>query len=360
MRTPLLTLLLATAGCTAAAEPRPEPGPEPLPVETLEVRPDDGYAVRRRFTGVVRSRRASELAFERPGVLVDIRVDEGDAVDPGQLIARLDTSQLKARRRELVAALREAEAQVELSDVTAARLEELAEAQFTSRQAHDEARFGLAARRASADRLRAAIEAIDVDLRKSRLIAPFRGAVARRLVDEGEVVTAGTPVLRLLDRGRPEAVVGVPARLAADLTVGSVHSLQREGRRLEGLLTAIVDDVDPSTRTRALVFELEANAGVTDGELVELELTRRVPARGFWIPLDALTEGLRGSWTVYAVSPELRVVSAAVEVLHLDDERVFVRGTLEPGDAVLVSGLHRVVPGQPVAVVAPASEESPR
>ena len=56
----------------------------------------------------------------------------------------------------------------------------------------------------------------------------------------------------------------------------------------------------------------------------------------------------RGSWTVYTVDDQSRIAREAIEVIYTERNRVFVRGTLEPGDRVVVSGLHRVVPGQAV------------
>ena len=351
---------LWTGGLAACAEDAPAaPPPAPRPVATTTLEPERSYAVHRRFTGVVRSRRSSELGFERGGLVTRVRVEEGDVVAPGQLVAELDTAQLAVRRRELTAQLREVEAQVELSRITSKRIGELAEAEYTSRQARDEAAFGLRSREAGADRLRAAIAAVDVDLRKSRLKAPFGGTIARRLIDEGEVVAAGRPVLRYLETGAAEAAVGVPVGLAGQLRAGSKHTLRVGGRALKAELTAITDDVDPATRTRTVVFELPAGAHVTDGQVAELELVRDVATDGFWVPIDAITEGLRGMWTAYSIDAEGRARREAIEVLHTDGDRVFVRGTLEPGERIVASGLHAVVPGQAVAVADAAEEVDP-
>jgi RND family efflux transporter MFP subunit len=339
---------LATAACAGDA-PAAQP-PAPRAVATIRLEPQTRYEVRRRFTGVVRSRRASELGFERGGLVTEVHVDEGDVVEPGQTIAALDTEQLAMRRRELVAQLREVEARVELSRITSKRIGELAKAEYTSRQARDEAAFGLQSKEAAADRLRAAVAAVDVALRKSRLKAPFGGTIARRLVDEGEVVAAGRPILRYLETDAPEAAIGVPVGLAGALASGSKHALRIDDRAFEAVLTAITDDVDPATRTRTVIFELPGGARVTDGQVAELELVRVIAADGFWLPLDAITEGLRGMWTAYSIDAEGRAHREAVEVLHTEGDRVFVRGTLDPGERVVASGLHAVVPGQTVAV----------
>lgn len=341
------------AACVEPADPggaQADPAPV-VAVETLTAAPAPGYAVRRRFTGIVRSRRTSELGFERGGLVTRVHVDEGDRVAPGQPLAELDTAQLRVRRRELAAQLREVEAQVELSQVTARRITELADQEFTSQQSRDEAALGLRSTEAAADRLRAALAALDLGLRKSRLSAPFGGTIARRLVDEGEVVAAGRPILRYLEAAGAEAAVGLPIDVAGELHGGSQHRLRIGDQQLDAELTALTDDVDPATRTRTAVFALPEDATVTDGQVVQLELVREIEAPGFWLPLGALTEGLRGLWTSYTIDADGRARRETVEVLHSDGDRAFVRGTLEPGERVIASGLHKVVPGQRVAAL---------
>ncbi|MEM7139094.1 MAG: efflux RND transporter periplasmic adaptor subunit [Myxococcota bacterium] len=337
----------------------------PLRVETLRVEPLEDYEVRRVFSGIVRSRRASRLGFERGGLVSKVLVDEGDQVEEGQLIARLDTAQLRAARKRIIAALAEAQAGVGISTLTADRLSQLADEEFISRQSADEAKFGLEAANAKKLELQAALAQVDVDLRKSRLLAPFSGIVSARMVDEGTVVAAGTPVVRFRESDQKEAVVGVPTFVA--IPVGTEQELELGGTVVRASVTAIVDDVDARTRTVTVIVALPDDVPAADGEMVRLVHRRRVDGSGFWIPTTAMTEGFRGTWTVYSIKPEGEdqvVAREAVEVLHTETDRVFVRGTLEPGDRIIATGLHRVVPGQRVLVAersadAPQGEASP-
>ena len=70
---------------------------------------------------------------------------------------------------------------------------------------------------AAIDRVAAQISEIDIDIRKSQLKAPFDGRISRRVIDEGAVVAAGTPIVTLLESGRRQVRVGVPPRIAASL-----------------------------------------------------------------------------------------------------------------------------------------------
>ena len=318
---------------------------EGLVVEALPIERLDSYEVRRLFSGTVRSRRASHLGFERGGLVAQVLVDEGDVVSKGQVIARLDTAKLRAARKRVLAALDEAEAGVGISTLTANRLGELANDEFISRQSADEARFGLQAAEAKRRELEAARAQIDVDLRKSKLVAPFAGIVSARLVDEGTVVASGTPIIRFRESDQKEAVVGVPVSLK--VPVGSEQELILGAERLLAPVIARVDDVDAQTRTVTLIFALPDGLQAAEGEVIRLGYARTVPGSGFWVPSTALTQGLRGMWTVYSIK-EGQVAREAVEILHTETDRAFVRGTLEDGDLIVPTGLHRVVPGQHV------------
>ena len=84
--------------------------PSALPVATLTAKAQPGYEARRLFVGRLEPRRQSAVGFELGGLLRSVRVDEGDQVQAGELLALLDTARLRASRRELAAALDEAEA----------------------------------------------------------------------------------------------------------------------------------------------------------------------------------------------------------------------------------------------------------
>lgn len=349
----MLSVLALVLSACSRAESHAGAEPAPLLVETMQVEGLDQYEVRRIFSGTVRSGRASQLGFERPGMVAKVFVEEGDVVKEGQLIARLDTAQLRAARRRVSAGLKEAQAGVGISTLTADRLAHLADEQYISRQSADEARFGLQAAEAKRLELRAALAQIDVDLDKSKLVAPFSGIVSARLVDEGTVVAAGSPVVRFRESDQREAVIGLPRMVPIEL--GSVQELVLDGRSFEAPVTALVDDVDARTRTITVIVKLPAELRAADGQVIDLVHRRRIVDSGFWVPITALTEGLRGMWTVYSIDGDGDagvVRREAVEVLHAETERAFVRGTLETSDEIIAHGLQRVVPGQRVSTVA--------
>lgn len=351
----LAVVVLVSAWALEPAASAQEPSANALPVEVTTVRIEPSSKSVAWYAGTVRSGRASRLGFERGGLVQAVLVEEGDRLSASQPIARLDVKKLRVARRRLQAALARARAQRGLSRLTAERLGGLAEASFMSEQKADEARFGRDAADATVDELEASLAQIDTDLGKSVLRAPFAGVVIHRLVDEGSVVGAGTPVVEVQASEAKEAFVGVPVSALPVLKSAKEHQVRIGSTTVTGRVLGLVDDVDPRTRTVGVVIGLPEAIDPPEGQVARLGLEKTVAGRGAWLPLTALTGGLRGLWTVYAVREAeggYVVQREAVEVLNLDANRAFVTGTLEDGDRVLASGLHRVVPGQIVRLAA--------
>ncbi|MEM1241895.1 MAG: efflux transporter periplasmic adaptor subunit, partial [Cyanobacteria bacterium P01_H01_bin.26] len=98
---------------------------------------------------------------------------------------------------------------------------------------------------------------------------------------------------------------------------------------------------------------LSPDAQPTIGATARLSLQDQQSETGYWLPTSALVAGERGLWSAYVLdAPEaaadnlFEVARREVEVLYTEADRAFVRGLLQPGDDVITSGTHRLVPGQ--------------
>lgn len=348
---------LMTAGITGlhhmANATAPVVAAPPVPVHAERVASVPGYTVREQFVGRLEPARQTRLGFERSGLVTQVLVEEGDLVRQGQLIARLDTAKLRAERGMLDARRRELEAQKALAELTVDRKKRLMDGGHGSIEQHDEARFGLARFVAAIENIDASIKSLDVDIDKSELLAPFTGRVGARLVDEGTVASPNLPVVDLLEAERRQVRIGVSVEASSKLTQDRTYSLSAAGRTYSAKLVMVRPDLSTSTRTVSAVFDVEGAVDLPFGEIMELALDRHVQAKGFWLPLSALVEGRKGLWTVYTVDVhdgERVVQHEAVEILHTERARAFVRGTLASGAQIVLNGTNRVVPGQLVAV----------
>jgi RND family efflux transporter MFP subunit len=322
---------------------------EPTPVATRALVRADGYEVERRFVGQVEAAASVVLSFELGGRLNALSVEEGQEVQAGAVLARLDTALLEAERARLEASLSATEAQAELAEIRLIRARALLAEGHVSQEALDQA---LATRNELAGRMLeigAAIDAVAINLEKSELRAPFDGRVGLRNVDGGETLAAGAPVLTLIETEAPEVRVGLPLSVNP-AALGEV-SIRIAGVDYPARLAQVRPDIDPVTRTRTALFTLLTDETPAFGQTATLSHSMRVPEEGTWVPIDALQEGVRGSWNILLVEAG-RVRIAMVEVLHADEVRAYVSGTFADGAQMIEAGAHRVVPGQTVRILA--------
>ncbi len=325
---------------------------EALLVETIRVERAAGYETREAHAGRVVSRRTSPLGFDAPGRVDEVRVQEGDAVDRGQVLATRETREMQAERRGLAARIDEMGARLNLAGRTTERRKKLHDGEHVAKEELDRAVFEQQALDAQLEAARAALEALDVRIEKAALRAPYSGRVVARHVDEGTVVAAGQPIVEIIEDGALEVRVGFPPATA--LVDGETYLVEIEGRLVEARLEAILPRVDPATRTLTAIFLLGPTAdGIASGEVARVRIPARVDVEGFWVPLSAIAESRRGLWAAYGVDDvdgELRVRRREIEVLHTEADRAYVSGTLVNGDRIVRVGTHRLTPGQRVRV----------
>ncbi|MEL7215990.1 MAG: efflux RND transporter periplasmic adaptor subunit [Pseudomonadota bacterium] len=326
----------------------------PPPVQVATMRPVlvESYSVERRYAGRIEAARQTDLAFEEGGTVQSILVDEGAQVAAGDIIATLDTRLLASSLEQQRATRAALVSQQDFARLTVERREALQDRGFTSAEAYDDARFSLARLTSEIAGVDAAIQSIEIRLEKAELRAPFAGTIGARRIDEGATAGAGVPVVTLLEDRAPQLRVGLPPETAAQLRRAQSFDIVVDERMVKATLTRIRPDLDTSTRTIPVLFSLEDAGALPFGEVGELVLPQTVAEPGYWLPITALQEGVRGLWTVLSVDADGRVAREAVEVLHVAGERTFVRGAL-PDAPILATGTHRVTPGQ---IVRPQAE----
>jgi RND family efflux transporter MFP subunit len=321
----------------------------PTTVGVLQVEITDSYDVTRRFTGQIEAAAQIDLGFALGGRVNEVLVEEGEVVAQGAVLAHLDTSSLVPERAALEAELAALAADAELARLTLSRNDTLNERGFRSVAAQDDARLSLTRAEAGMAATRARIAGVDVQIDKSVLTAPFAATIGARLADPGQTVAAGQTVLVLFDAAPARARVGLPPDLAAGLQTGDSVSVEIGGNLRAATIRLIRPDLDPGTRSRSIVLDLRKDVDPVLGDNLSLILTQVVSERGFWAPLSALREGVRGSWSVMALeqTPDGdRTLPAAVEVIHSDGARVYLRGELPEGARIVAQAPDRIAPGQ--------------
>jgi RND family efflux transporter MFP subunit len=343
------TLMLAS--CRAEEEP-PTPDVRPVRAITVEELPG-GETIT--LTGRVAAEEEVNLAFRVGQRLIERKVNVGDRVTPGQLVARLEATTfqntVQAARANLAAA------QAAASD---ARLEFDRQRTLFERGVAPRARFerALKARDASAaqvDAAQAQLATAREQLGYTELFADSAGSVTAVGAEPGEVVGAGQMIVRVARQGGRDAVFDVPARVkeaAAGLDPEvAVVSTTDPNVRAVGRVREVSPQADPVTRT------FEVKVGLSDPpEQMRLGSTVTGSIRigggaSIRIPASALTSS-EGAPAVWLLDPEAGTVSLRpIVVARSGLADLDVAEGLAAGDVVVTAGVQTLRPGQKVRLL---------
>jgi RND family efflux transporter MFP subunit len=320
----------ATACGHAAADS--EKGAEP-PVTTLTVQAEP-LATIIPVDGTVHARRRAEITTRMMARITALPVEVGTEVRAGETLVRLGSDDIAANRRKAQAAVGAAQAARDEAARQAARMDTLYAQDVVAQVQRDGARLQLAQAEAQLELARAALEEVATAESYATIRAPFDGAVVNRFADPGDIAAPGMPILVLEDAGARDAVLAVPADLAAGLGEGDALMVtSADGRAARATVRAVAAGADPMTRT------VEVKAALPAAWPTGIAVTGLIPAGthdGIAVPAHAVVR--RGQLTGVRVLAGDEVVVRWVRLGRTLDsgDQVQVLSGLEPGDRVVL------------------------
>jgi multidrug efflux system membrane fusion protein len=341
-------LMLLLSAC--ASEDAPLERPRPVMV----VQPAGASGVADAYAGEIRAREESALSFRVGGSLVERRVDVGDRVRRGDLLAVLDPGDLQAQARAAQAQLAAAEAQLQRARADQARFAMLGRDQLVSRSTVDAQNAATAAAQGQVTAARASLVVARNQAAYTQLRAPRDGVIAARQAEAGQVVAPGQAVFQLAADGGREVAFSVAENAVRAIRPGQAVQVElwsQSGVRLPARVREVAPAADPVTRTYAVRAALAGDApGVELGQSARVYLDGAAAAP-IAVPLAAVQRGPDG--------PSVFVVDAKSSTLRLQPVRVGPFGTesvpvlsgLSPRDWVVAAGAHLLRPGMKVAAV---------
>lgn len=345
-----LTGLLALFACGPAEPPPPEP-PRPVRAITALLEPG-GETVA--LTGQVEAAEEVGLAFRIGGRMIERRVNIGDQVRAGQIIARLEDSTPRDNLRAARAATAAARAALVQARNHYDRQNQLLRSGFTTRANYDDAVRRLQAAQSQVDASLAQESIAETTLAYTDLAADSNGVVTARGAEPGEVVAAGQRVVTLAREGGRDAVFDVPARLMEQSEPDPLVTVSLSSNpsvRTTGRVREISPQADPVTRTfrvrvglidppEAMRLGSTVNGGIQIGGVSGIE-----------VPASALTRGSQGPAVWVVNGQDSTVALRPVEVARYDAARAIIAGGLQEGEVVVTAGVQTLRPGQKVRVL---------
>jgi len=272
------------------------------------------------------------------GVLLTLLAEEGDVVHSGQVLARLDPD-----RKGL--ALAQAQAQLKKLESEYSRSKELFGRQLVSADAHEKIRSEL-------DVQRAAVDIAKLELSYTTITAPIAGVVAQRMVKVGNLIQPNTPMFKVVDTSRLEAVLNVPERELDTLRAGLPVTMQVDalpGRSFTGKVGRVSPVVDAGSGTFRVTAVFAGIGQLKPGMFGRVDIVFDQRANALTVPRDALIEG-DGETAVFAVR-DGKAVRVPVQVGFVTGGFAEIRSGLAEGDGVVTVGKVTLRDGATVEVV---------
>lgn len=294
------------------------------------IEPDEQVQIRSEISGVVR-----ELAFQ-----------EGGNVTKGQLLIRMDDSELQAL-------LIQAQTREKLNEDNEKRAKLLLEREAISSQEYDVAHADYESAKAQTALIRA-------QLAKTRVLAPFSGKIGLRSVSEGEYLTPTAIVANLMSVGRVKLLFAIPEKYSGQIKPG--HPLRFTSSNMDQENEATVYAVEPGVDEDTRTIRIRAIANNKDGRLVPGSFARVV------LPLDRIQDAIL--IPTYAVIPiqdgkqvylyrNGRSVAVPVQTESRTQYDVLVTLGLQQGDTLITSGIMSIRDGMPVGVRIVEQDQNP-
>lgn len=333
-----LTALLALGGCAESAEELP---PAPTPVHAIEASTGPAVPVIR-TNGIVANKDEFRLAFKVGGVIKNIAVNEGDPVRAGQKLAEIEQTEIEAQVEQARQAYEKAQRDSQRGD----RL--YADQVISLEQLQD-----LKTQTAVAE---AALKAAQFNRSYAAIVAPHDGTVLRRLAEERELVTPGTPILVL---GAKEQGFIVRAGLA-DREIVQVETGDRAEIRLdalpkktfEGIVTEIASAADPASGLFNVEVAVQTGEiSLRSGLVAKLHISPSASggADKVYVPIAAIVEGDGHRASVFVIDGG-RARRREVQIAFIEQDRVALDDGLTSGERVVTDGALYLEDGEAVSV----------
>lgn len=348
------TLVVAMSMLLAACKGEQRPAaaaPQPVQVMTVALAPAAAGAS---YVGTVRPRVESDLGFRVAGKVIERLVDVGQRVEAGQVIARLDPTDLRLAVEAQQAELTAARSSREQAVAAEGRMRVLLAKGHVSQAVLDQRVAAADEARGRVERAERNLAIADNQLTYAVLTTDRAGVVSALPVEAGQVVPVGQPVARLARLDALEIEVAIPEHLADSVRTAAadVELWGSERERMSATLRELSPDADRASRTYRARFALPSGTSVELGRTATVHMAAAGSAAPIaQVPLPAVTNDGTGAHVWVLTADGTRVQRRAVTVAALTREHALVTSGLAAGDRIVTLGVHMLDEARPVRVV---------
>lgn len=276
-----------------------------------------------------------ELRPETSGRITGVFFNEGGQVKKGQLLLKIDDSELQAQ-------LKRKELEEKLASDEESRKRSLFEIQGISQEEYDRAVNAL-------KMVQAEKEVIESQLAKTEIVAPFDGIIGLRHISEGSYVSANVLAATMQDIDPMKVEFSIPEKYARQIGNGSLIKVTvgNSQKEYSGRVYAVESKIDLGTRTiKARATIPNSNGELIPGSFAKVEVTLEQIPNAIVIPAEAVIPELNGEKVFLYESGKVRSVPVKTGMRSEGDVQI-IEG-LQPQDTLIVTGLLQLADGRPV------------
>jgi RND family efflux transporter MFP subunit len=345
-----LALLIVLAGCDAQTAPAPKAAGRPVQVQEVSF---GSETTSRDFVGVVRARYESDLSFRVAGKMIARKVNVGDHVRSGDVIAELDPQDLQLEAQSAEAEFAAAKSNLEQAAADLERSVKLKERGFASNADHDRKKAANDEAEGRMERARRSLDLARNQLAYAELKVDADGVIIATLAEPGQVVAIGQGVVRLARDGAKEALVALPETWLAEApsAKAEVRLWTDRDRIFAAHLRELSPQADAATRTYAARFDIkDADDTVAFGMTTTVTLSRTSDEPAARLPLSAVLNRGKGP-SVFLVGASDTLELRPVTVASFTEDAAVVTSGISDGDKVVTLGVQKLEAGAKVRVV---------
>ncbi|MDZ7269154.1 MAG: efflux RND transporter periplasmic adaptor subunit [candidate division KSB1 bacterium] len=304
-----------------------------LPVR-MEIIHAERMGDRVQTVGTILANEEVEIRSEIAGKIEKIYFREGARVNKGELLLKINDTELQAQ-------LARARFRQAIAEQEAERQRQLFEKNLTSRENYDNAVNEL-------NIVKAEIQLITAQIAKTEIRAPFAGSIGLRRVSEGSYISPASVITTLQDNHPVKIDFTVPEKYAGQITIGAPISFSVQGstQKFEGTIYAQEAKIDPATHTMHLrALSPNPDGVLLPGAFANVEVVLR-EKETLMVPAFAVIPELKGHRVFLYKNG--RAESRSVTIGTRTDERVEITDGVQPGDTLITSGILQLRPGMAV------------
>lgn len=345
----LLLPLAVLAGCA-----RTEAPPEPVRAVKVMTVGTSGLQSQHEFAGEVKPRVESRLGFRVGGKITRRQAEVGQHVQAGAVLAQLDPQDYRLAADAARAQVAAARTNRDLAAADFKRYVALREQNFISGAELERRETTLKAAQAQLDQAQAQLAAQGNQARYTDLVADVSGVITAVEAEPGQVVSAGTPVVRIAADGPRDVVFSVPEDKIAAVRPGTAVVVRpwAASAELNGRIREVAASADPVTRTYPVKVSLEGASQPPLGATVAVvpQALNQVGTPAIRVPTSALRQEGQGTAVWVLDRQSMTVKSQPVQVATADGNDAVIAAGLQPGMLIVSAGVHVLAPGQKVTI----------